>query len=54
MSITREMASRRKENIKIKITAKVPKLNKLTNEFIQELEDDKYLSIDSDMTEILL
>lgn len=53
MSITREMASRRKDNVKMKITAKVPKLNVLTNDFIEELQEAKYLDIETDMAEIL-
>jgi hypothetical protein len=54
MSVTREMASRRKDSVKFKIKKKVPKLNKITNEFIAELEDIKYLDINSEMSEILI
>lgn len=47
------MSSRRKDAIKVKIKAKVPKLNKITNEFLEELENPKYLDIESDLLEIL-
>lgn len=47
------MASRRKDNIKVKIKKKVPKLNLVTDGFIEELEDEKYLDINTEMNEIL-
>jgi hypothetical protein len=34
MSMTKEMATRRKDNIKLKIKKKVPKLNQITDSFI--------------------
>jgi len=34
MSMTKEMATRRKDNIKLKIKSKVPKLNQITDSFI--------------------
>jgi ABC-type uncharacterized transport system substrate-binding protein len=53
MSTSREMASRRKDNIKIKVLSKVPKLNKIINDFIEELQDPCYLDIKSNTHEIL-
>ena len=51
---SREASSQKKESIKIRITTKVPKLNKVTDEFIEELQDPKYLDIKSDIDEILI
>lgn len=49
VSYSREMADRRKVQIKEKITMKVPKLNQLTHKFLAELDDQKYLDITSNM-----
>jgi hypothetical protein len=43
------MADRRKQQIKERISLKVPKLNQVTKEFLEELEDLKYLDIASNM-----
>jgi hypothetical protein len=53
MSMAREMASRRKDNIKIKVLSKVPKLNKIIYNFIEELQDLCYLDIKSNPKEML-
>ena len=37
----------------MRISTKVPKLNKTTDAFIEELEDPKYLDIQSDVVAIL-
>ena len=52
--LSREAANQKKENVKTRISSKVPKLNKITNDFIVELEDPKYLDIDSDLVEMLI
>ena len=43
------MADRRKLQIKEKITLKVPKLKQMTQNFLAELDDQKYLDITSNM-----
>lgn len=54
MAESREMASQRKDQIKRLITAKVPKLNALTTEFLEELAQEYYLDELTDMDFILL
>ena len=48
------MADRRKLQIKEKITLKVPKLNQQTQQFLTELDDQKYLDITSNMQSNLI
>ena len=48
------MADRRKNQIKEKITLKVPKLNQMTQTFLNELDDQKYLDITSNMQSNLI
>lgn len=48
------MADRRKLEIKEKITLKVPKLNQQTQQFLSELDDQKYLDITSNMQSNLI
>lgn len=45
----RESADKRKNDIKEKIMAKIPKINEQTLEFIAELENQKYLDIESEI-----
>ena len=44
-----ENADKRKNDIKEKIMAKMPKLNESTQEFLNELDNEKYLDIESEI-----
>jgi hypothetical protein len=54
MSLTKEQTVKRKDMVKNRIKKKVPKLNQITDNFIEELEDPRYLDITSDLDEMLL
>ena len=45
----RENADKRKKDIKEKIMAKMPKPNESTQEFLNELDNEKYLDIESEI-----
>ena len=45
----RENADNIKNDIKEKIMAKMPKLNESTQEFLNELDNEKYLDIESEI-----
>jgi hypothetical protein len=53
MSESRELTSNRKDNIKQLVKAKVPKLNELTAQFMEELSRPDYLNVETDTTSIL-
>ena len=53
MAESREMASQRKEEVKRLIKAKVPKLNAVTTEFLEELSQEYYLDENTEMDFIL-
>ncbi len=53
VNIARESTDRNKDSIKKQVQKKVPKLNFITEQFLEELDQEKYLDIQSDMSEVL-
>jgi hypothetical protein len=54
VSEARENADKRKEEMKKKIGKKVPKLHDMTDVFVQEIEQAKYLDLESNIERTLL